>query len=68
VILPRAAELPGRFGLGAKRADYPDRLSAGQLPGRREIVEQAPPDRLFSEPSDQQTQRFPRRIADAARM
>src|SRR6266705_6388052 len=26
----QAAELLGRFGLGEKRADYPDRLSGGQ--------------------------------------
>ena len=33
-----------------------------------EIVEQAPPDRLFSEPSDERTRRFLRRIVDAGRM
>jgi len=33
-----------------------------------EVVEQAPPDRLFSEPSDERTRRFLRRIVDAGRM
>ena len=33
-----------------------------------EVVEQAPPDRLFSEPSDEGTRRFLRRIVDAGRM
>ena len=33
-----------------------------------EIVEQAPPGRLFSEPSDERTRRFLRRIVDAGRM
>src|SRR6201995_403455 len=130
----QAAELLDRFGLGEKRADYPDRLSGGQQQrvaivralamrprlmlldevtsaldpelvadvldviretGRRrnddadrhardgfardiasrvcfladgEIVEQAPPDRLFSEPSDERTRRFLRRIVDAGRL
>jgi len=130
----RAAELLDRFGLGEKRADYPDRLSGGQqqrvaivralamrprlmlldevtsaldpelvadvldvireLAGSgmtmliathemgfaREvasrvcfladgrIVEQAPPGRLFSEPSDERTRRFLRRITDAGRL
>jgi len=130
----RAAELLGRFGLGEKRADYPDRLSGGQqqrvaivralamrprlllldevtsaldpelvadvLDVIRElaeggmtmliathemwfardiasrvcfladgqIVEQAPPARLFSEPSDERTRRFLRRITDAGRL
>jgi polar amino acid transport system ATP-binding protein len=130
----RAAELLDRFGLGEKRADYPDRLSGGQqqrvaivralalrprlmlldevtsaldpelvadvLDVIRElaeggmtmliathemgfardiasrvcfladgqIVEQAPPGRLFSEPSDERTRRFLRRIVDAGRL
>ena len=130
----QAAELLDRFGLGEKRADYPDRLSGGQqqrvaivralamrprlmlldevtsaldpelvadvldvirelaeggmtmliathemgfardIASRvcfladGEIVEQAAPDRLFSEPSDERTQRFLRRIVDAGRM
>ena len=130
----QAAELLDRFGLGEKRADYPDRLSGGQqqrvaivralamrprlmlldevtsaldpelvadvLDVIRElaeggmtmliathemgfardiasrvcfladgqIVEQAPPARLFSEPSDERTQRFLRRIVDAGRL
>jgi len=130
----QAAELLDRFGLGEKRADYPDRLSGGQqqrvaivralalrprlmlldevtsaldpelvadvLDVIRElaeggmtmliathemgfardiasrvcfladgqIVEQAPPDRLFSEPSDERTRRFLRRIVDAGRL
>src|SRR5262249_10782506 len=130
----RAAELLDRFGLGEKRADYPDRLSGGQqqrvaivralamrprlmlldevtsaldpelvadvLDVIRElaeggvtmliathamgcardishrvcfladgqIVEQAPPARLFSEPSDERTRRFLRRIVDAGRL
>jgi len=130
----RAAELLDRFGLGEKRAGYPDRLSGGQqqrvaivralamrprlmlldevtsaldpelvadvLDVIRElaeggmtmliathemgfardiasrvcfladgrIVEQAPPDRLFSEPSDERTRRFLRRITDAGRL
>jgi len=42
--------------------DDADRLADG------EIVEQAPPDRLFSEPSDERTRRFLRRIVDAGRM
>ncbi len=33
-----------------------------------QIVEQAPPDRLFSEPSDERTRRFLRRITDAGRL
>lgn len=33
-----------------------------------EIVEQAPPGRLFSEPSDERTRRFLRRIVDAGRL
>ena len=33
-----------------------------------QIVEQAPPARLFSEPSDERTRRFLRRIVDAGRM
>ena len=33
-----------------------------------QIVEQAPPDRLFSEPSDERTRRFLRRIVDAGRL
>jgi polar amino acid transport system ATP-binding protein len=130
----QAADLLERFGLGEKRADYPDRLSGGQqqrvaivralamrprlmlldevtsaldpelvadvldvirelaesgmtmliathemgfardIASRvcfladGEIVEQAPPDRLFSEPSDERTRRFLRRIVDAGRM
>ena len=130
----QAAELLDRFGLGEKRADYPDRLSGGQqqrvaivralamrprlmlldevtsaldpelvadvLDVIRElaeggmtmliathemgfardiasrvcfladgqIVEQAPPGRLFSEPSDERTRRFLRRIVDAGRL
>jgi polar amino acid transport system ATP-binding protein len=130
----QAAELLERFGLGEKRAEYPDRLSGGQqqrvaivralamrprlmlldevtsaldpelvadvLDVIRElaeggmtmliathemgfardiasrvcfladgqIVEQAPPDRLFSEPSDERTRRFLRRIVDAGRL
>src|SRR5947207_1377067 len=130
----QAAELLDRFGLGEKRADYPDRLSGGQqqrvaivralamrprlmlldevtsaldpelvadvLDVIRElaeggmtmliathemgfardiasrvcfladgqIVEQAPPARLFSEPSDERTRRFLRRIVDAGRL
>jgi len=130
----RAAELLERFGLGEKRADYPDRLSGGQqqrvaivralamrprlmlldevtsaldpelvadvLDVIRElaeggmtmliathemgfardiasrvcfladgqIVEQGPPDELFSSPSDERTRRFLRRITDAGRM
>jgi polar amino acid transport system ATP-binding protein len=107
----QAAELLDRFGLGEKRADYPDRLSGGQqqrvaivrtlamrprlmlldevtsalgpelvadvLDVIRElaeggmtmlIVEQAPPDRLFSEPSDERTRRFLRRITHAGRL
>ena len=130
----QAAELLDRFGLGEKRADYPDRLSGGQqqrvaivralamrprlmlldevtsaldpelvadvLDVIRElaeggmtmliathemgfardiasrvcfladgqIVEQAPPARLFSEPSDERTRRFLRRITDAGRL
>jgi polar amino acid transport system ATP-binding protein len=51
-----------RFGLAEKRADYPDRPDGGQ------IVEQAPPARLFSEPSDERTRRFLRRIVDAGRL
>jgi ABC-type dipeptide/oligopeptide/nickel transport system ATPase component len=35
---------------------------------RGEIVEQAPPDRLFSEPSDERTRRFLRRITDPGRL
>jgi hypothetical protein len=31
-------------------------------------VEQVPPDRLFSQPSDERTRRFPRRIVDAGRL
>src|SRR5207302_1417543 len=124
----QAAELLDRFGLGEKRADYPDRLSGGQqqrvaivralamrprlmlldevtsaldpelvadvLDVIRElaeggmtmliathemgfardiasrvcfladgqIVEQGPPDRLFSEPTDERTRRFLRRM------
>jgi len=130
----QAAELLDRFGLGEKRADYPDRLSGGQqqrvaivralamrprlmlldevtsaldpelvadlLDVIRElaeggmtmliathemgfardiasrvcfladgqIVEQAPPAQLFSQPSDERTRRFLRRIVDAGRM
>ena len=130
----QAIELLERFGLGEKRADYPDRLSGGQqqrvaivralamrprlmlldevtsaldpelvadvLDVIRElaeggmtmliathemgfardiasrvcfladgqIVEQAPPARLFSEPSDERTRRFLRRITDAGRL
>ena len=130
----QATELLERFGLGEKRADYPDRLSGGQqqrvaivralalrprlmlldevtsaldpelvadvLDVIRElaeggmtmliathemgfardiasrvcfladgqIVEQAPPGRLFSEPSDERTRRFLRRIVDAGRL
>ena len=130
----QAAELLGRFGLGEKRADYPDRLSGGQqqrvaivralamrprlmlldevtsaldpelvadvldlireLAGGGmtmliathemgfardiasrvcfladgQIVEQAPPAQLFSQPSDERTRRFLRRIVDAGRM
>jgi polar amino acid transport system ATP-binding protein len=130
----QAAELLNRFGLGEKRADYPDRLSGGQqqrvaivralamrprlmlldevtsaldpelvadvLDVIRElaeggmtmliathemgfardiasrvcfladgqIVEQAPPGELFSEPSDERTRRFLRRIVDAGRL
>jgi polar amino acid transport system ATP-binding protein len=37
-------------------------LSGGQ------IIEQAPPDQLFSQPSDERTRRFLRRIVDAGRM
>jgi polar amino acid transport system ATP-binding protein len=33
-----------------------------------QIVEQAPPDQLFSQPSDERTRRFLRRIVDAGRM
>jgi ABC-type thiamine transport system ATPase subunit len=33
-----------------------------------QIVEQAPPGRLFSEPSDERTRRFLRRIVDAGRL
>jgi hypothetical protein len=36
--------------------------------GADEIVEQAPPGPLFSEPSDERTRRFLRRIVDAGRM
>ena len=32
------------------------------------ILEQAPPDRLFSEPSDERTRRLLRRIVDAGRL
>ena len=130
----QAGELLDRFGLGEKRADYPDRLSGGQqqrvaivralamrprlmlldevtsaldpelvadvLDVIRElaeggmtmliathemgfardiasrvcfladgqIVEQAPPGELFSEPSDERTRRFLRRIVDAGRL
>jgi polar amino acid transport system ATP-binding protein len=129
----RATELLDRFGLGEKRADYPDRLSGGQqqrvaivralamqprlmlldevtsaldpelvadvLDVIRElaeggmtmliathemgfardiasrvcfladgqIVEQAPPAQVFSQPSDERTRRFLRRITDAGR-
>jgi len=34
----------------------------------RRIVEQAPPGPLFSEPSDERTRRFLRRIVDAGRL
>jgi polar amino acid transport system ATP-binding protein len=130
----RATELLDRFGLGEKRADYPDRLSGGQqqrvaivralamqprlmlldevtsaldpelvadvLDVIRElaeggmtmliathemgfardiasrvcfladgqIVEQAPPVQLFSQPADERTRRFLRRIIDAGRL
>jgi ABC-type histidine transport system ATPase subunit len=33
-----------------------------------QIVEQAPPEQLFSQPSDERTRRFLRRIVDAGRM
>jgi polar amino acid transport system ATP-binding protein len=33
-----------------------------------QIVEQAPPARLFSQPSDERTRRFLRRITDAGRL
>jgi polar amino acid transport system ATP-binding protein len=130
----RSTELLGRFGLGEKRADYPDRLSCWQQqrvaivrglamrpplmllgeatsaldPGLAadvldvikelaeggmtmliathetgfardmasrvsfladgQIVEQAPPAQLFSQPSDERTRRFLRRITDAGRL
>ena len=130
----RAAELLDRFGLGEKRADYPDRLSGGQqqrvaivralamrprlmlldevtsaldpelvaevLDVIREladggmtmliathemgfardiasrvcfledgkIVEDAPPEQLFTSPRDERTQRFLRRIIAAGRL
>ena len=130
----RVAELLDRFGLGEKRADYPDRLSGGQqqrvaivralamkpqimlldevtsaldpelvaevLDVIRElaatgmtmviathemgfardiarrvcfleegrIIEDAPPDELFTSPRDERTRRFLRRIVDAGRL
>jgi polar amino acid transport system ATP-binding protein len=130
----RATELLDRFGLGEKRADYPDRLSGGQqqrvtivralamqpwlmlldevtsaldpelvadvLDVIRElaeggmtmliathemgfardivsrvcfladglIVEQPPPAQLFTQPADERTRRFLRRIIDAGRL
>jgi polar amino acid transport system ATP-binding protein len=130
----RAAGPLDRFGLGEKRADYPDRLSGGQqqrvaivralamrprlmlldevtsafgpelaadvldvikelaeggmtmlIPTREtgfardmagrvcfladgQIVEQAAPARLFSQPSDERTRRFLRRTTDAGRL
>jgi polar amino acid transport system ATP-binding protein len=33
-----------------------------------QIIEQAPPAQLFSQPSDERTQRFLRRIVDAGRL
>jgi polar amino acid transport system ATP-binding protein len=35
---------------------------------KRQIVEQAPPAQLFSQPSDERTWRFLRRITDAGRV
>jgi hypothetical protein len=35
---------------------------------RSQVAEQAPPVRLFSEPSDERTRRFPRRVVDAGRL
>jgi len=110
VAAGQAAELLERFGLGEKRAEYPDRLSGGQQQrvaivralavrprlmlldevtsaldpelvadvldvirelaegGMTMLVEQAPPAQLFSQPSDERTRRFLRRIVDAGRM
>ena len=40
----------------------------GVLPADGQIIEQAPPAQLFSQPSDERTRRFLRRIIDAGRL
>jgi polar amino acid transport system ATP-binding protein len=42
-----------------------DIASRVRFPADAQILEQAPPARLFSQPSDERTRRFLRRITDA---
>jgi len=68
-----AYRLWAKYGIRADIYEY-NTVPGGRISTLRgyfadgQIVEQAPPAQLFSQPSDERTQRFLRRITDAGRM
>jgi len=64
----RAMELLELFEMKDFADSYPDRLSGGQLLDSGRIIEESPPEQLFSDPQQPRTREFLQRIIEAGRL